>query len=106
MQQHAGKQQLFFVVPGSPNRFINHPIFRWSQCIQGMVNGGSEGYSRKRKKESAEAGECGETKKRSTKRHFGITSRKGGEHSARNSSVLLVGRNDEQMGPKLKQFQT
>jgi hypothetical protein len=39
-----------------------------------MVNGRGERWSRKRKKESAKAGKCGETKKGSTKRHFGITS--------------------------------
>jgi hypothetical protein len=71
-----------------------------------MVNGRGERCSRKRKKESAKAGECSETKKGSTKRHFGITSGKRGEHSRQIHSVLLVGRNDEQMGPKLKQFQT
>jgi hypothetical protein len=48
-----------------------------------MVNGRGERWSRKRKKESTKAGECRETKKGSTKRHFGITSGKRGDHSAR-----------------------
>jgi hypothetical protein len=48
-----------------------------------MVNSRGERGGRKREEERAKAGDCGETKKRSTKRHFGITSGKRGEHSAR-----------------------
>jgi hypothetical protein len=72
-----------------------------------MVNGGSQGCGREGEKERKEARECRETKKRSTKRHFGITSGKrgAGNTPARNTCVLLVGRNDEQLGPKLKPFQ-
>ena len=77
VQQHAGEQKLFLVVAGSPNRLINHPIFRRSQCVQRMVNGRGERCSRERKEESAKADKCRETKEGSTKRHFGITSGKG-----------------------------
>jgi hypothetical protein len=55
-----------------------------------MVNGGSEGCGREREKEGEKAGECREAKKGSTKRHFGITSGKGGEHSARNTASFSL----------------
>jgi hypothetical protein len=72
-----------------------------------MMYRGGHGCGGKRKKKRAKACERRETKKRSTKRHFGITSGKrgAGNTPARNTCVLLVGRNDEQLGPKLKPFQ-
>jgi hypothetical protein len=66
-------------VAGSPNRLINHPILRRGQCVEGMVNGGGQGWRGEREEERKQARECSETKKRSTKRHFGITSGKGGQ---------------------------
>jgi len=48
-----------------------------------MVNSRGERGGRKREEERAKAGDCGETKKKSTKRHFGITSGKRAIRSAR-----------------------
>jgi hypothetical protein len=55
-----------------------------------MMNGGSKGCGGEREKEGEKAGECRETKKGSTKIHFGIASGKGANESARNTASFSL----------------